>query len=93
MALAIPALTTSTGALSANLAVPATMEFNGGRVFAQAVAPDAVANPVGVVTSNSIEQNLVANYTAVPVGKVELASSLGATGTRTNNSGKVVLFD
>jgi hypothetical protein len=93
MALVLPVLTNAQGNLSTSLPVPGTADLNGASVFGQIIAVDLPANTLGIVTSNSVQHQLVADYTTVPVSKVSLPSSVGATGTRALNNGLIVLFD
>ena len=88
----VPQLTTATGTLSAGLGVGVQPFYNGGSIYAQVVALDAGANPWGVVTSATLQHQVVAPYTAVPVGDVSSAN-LGANGSERANTGYVVLFE
>jgi hypothetical protein len=89
--------TSATGTASTNLGVPASPLFYGARLFGQTIFADTAVTPsnaLGLVTSNQVEHNWVPPYgTTTPIGRVLLSSSTGATGTATNRSGLVVLFD
>jgi hypothetical protein len=91
--LLLPTFTTASGNFLTNFGLPATPEYNGARLLTQVLAPDASANPIGVVTSNMVSSHWTAPYALVPLSKVSLFGSLGTTGTATVNNGLVVLFE
>ena len=78
---AVPGTLPSTGRLTFRVPVPLRPSFHGVRVYGQAVAIDAAANALGVVTSNGINHQVVAPYGAQPGGRVYRSGSLAATGT------------
>ncbi len=91
--LILPAFTTSTGSISNyQFGFPVTPSFNGASIHTQLLAPDAPANPMGVVTSNLVSFHFLAPYKTVPVGNVYL-SGTGNTGSVRANYGLVVRFE
>lgn len=90
VALMLAATTDASGNASVNLPVPASPLLHGGNIFGQALMLDAMANPFGAVTSNTVQANFVAPYNLVPVGSVELTQGLSSLGTPRNNNGLVV---
>lgn len=81
----VPVLTTASGTLSQVVGGTVHPGQHGASVFSQIVALDAAANATGVVTSNLLEQQVVAPFGAVPVGRV---TPSGATA----QSGAIVAF-
>jgi hypothetical protein len=95
-AFTLPFLADTAGNHSFNLGVPATQEFYGARLFGQGIFADTAptpSNPLGVVTSNMVEHNWVPPYASLPVGRVYLSGSTGATGTAQSRTGLVVRFE
>jgi hypothetical protein len=89
-----PALADGSGGYTLNVGVPATQEFYGARLFGQSLFADAAANPVGAITSNQVEHNWVPPFNNnLPVGRVHLSGSTGATGTAQNRYGLIVQFE
>ena len=91
--LILPAFTSSTGSISKyQFGFPVTPSFNGASIHTQFLAPDAGANPLGVVTSNLLSFYFLAPFKTVPVGNVYL-SGTGSSGSVRANHGLVVRFE
>jgi hypothetical protein len=90
--LLLPGFTSPTGSFEVNVDFPAQAELNGGRVFGQAVAQDLQANAIGIVSTPQVNHDIVAPFTASPVGLVHAAANV-PTGTVLRNGGYVVQFD
>jgi hypothetical protein len=82
MTLITAAATSATGTSSTDFPFPATPDLNGIRTFAQILAVDPAANPVGIVTSNGVNHNIVAPYGPIPGCRIYASGNLGPTGTR-----------
>lgn len=91
----VPVFTTSTGALAtgSNIALTINPAMNGANLFTQVLAFDAAANPIGIISSNSLQQHLVAPLTVAGVGNVTRSGSVLPTGTVAANRGTVTRFD
>lgn len=89
----VPSLTNANGAISQNLGAPVTTAMNGVFIYTQAVAPDAAANSWGVALSDMVEHQIVAPWTALPVGNVYLDGAAGATGTVRGGAGYITKFN
>lgn len=85
---------TGTGTHSLGVQAPANPLLHGATVYMQAVGIDPGANALGFTISNLAMQQLCAPYPApLPVGTVQLAGSLGATGFVVNQVAVVTRFD
>lgn len=91
--ISVPALTTAAGNLTFNLGLSASASLNGASLFGQVYALDPTANPWGVVTSNGVQHQIIAPYSAIPIGTVYSDASVGPTGTVLANQGYVMKFD
>jgi hypothetical protein len=80
------------GATTTDVPVPATPALHGLVVRSQNWCIDAMANPIGVVTSNAVIHQWLAPYGLQPVSRVYL-SGLGATGALGANNGLVTQFN
>lgn len=90
--LSIGGTLSSTGAITFRVDVPLRPFLGGVNLFGQAFAVDLAANSLGLVSSNGIDHQIVAPYTAPPGGRVYASGSLGATGTVGANQTLVVQF-
>jgi hypothetical protein len=74
------AVASATGSATSPLVFTPTPDMNGITVYQQVWGLDAAANPFGITTSNLLAQNLVAPYAVMPISRVSLSGSLGASG-------------
>lgn len=89
----IQGLTNAQGQLTANLGAGVNTGNNGNVIYAQSVALDAQANAFGLVTSNMVQHQVIAPWTAIPISNVYATSSVGATGTAQKNHAYVIQLD
>ena len=80
------------GAATFSLPVPATPDLNGLRTYSQVWGIDAVANPLGLTTSNVVVHGFTAPFAAVPVSRVYLIGALTAIGSTGLRYGIVARF-
>jgi hypothetical protein len=90
----LPVLISASGTLNQNLVLTGVDRYyHGLSVFTQAVALDQSANSWGLVLSNGSQHQVLAPWTAHPVGNVYLTGSAGPNGTAQPGDGYVVRFD
>lgn len=87
--LQLPGSSSGTGTFSFNTNLPVLANANGRRFFMQVAGLAPAANPTGIVTSDAAYIQILAPFTAVPVGTVSLPGSLGAVGRVYTNYGLV----
>lgn len=92
VALTVPQFTSSTGSLSATVAIPAHPSLRGRDVYSQVIVPEAAANSFGLVLTNAVQFHPYAPWTTVPIGTVT-GAGFGATGTARASFGQVVRFE
>jgi hypothetical protein len=83
------------GATTTDVAVPATPDLNGLTTRSQNWCFDAMANPIGIVTSNVVLHNFIAPYpTTQPLCRIYLSGSLGAVASGSQvGGGNVTQFN
>lgn len=90
---AVPGLANANGAATYDLGLPVTPAFNGLTVYGQLALPSAGANRYDLATTNAVAHNVIAPFTAPPVGSVIATDSRGPQGTATANQGLVLRID
>jgi hypothetical protein len=91
--LATPIFASATGTGSNALTFAPQAAYHGVTIYSQVWGLDAAANAFGLVTSNAAMHHIVAPFTApLPLSRVYLSGSLGATGSLALNNGLVTRF-
>ncbi|MBL8753175.1 MAG: hypothetical protein JNK15_07730 [Planctomycetes bacterium] len=91
--LATPIVASAGGAGSNALTFVPAAAYHGVTIYSQVWGLDAAANAFGLVTSNAAMHHIVAPYTTpLPVSRLFLSGSLGATGTVGTSYGLVTNF-
>lgn len=90
----VPVFTQANGTLASgsNISLTISPAMNGLNLFTQVVALDVAANSLGIVTSNGVQQHLVAPLNTVGVGNVTRSGSVLPTGTVAASRGAVTRF-